>query len=73
MDGSILIRNEELMKKAAKEIRDALNAAEIPDHLKVSRVIALSKRKGSEIATLNETRTIAIGSHYLKIMEKAIS
>lgn len=35
--------------------------------------MALSKRKGSSIAALNEVRHIQINSHLAKVMEKAIA
>ena len=71
-DGAILIHNEDLMRKVTQDLAIALNAGFIPDHLKISRVIPLSKRKGSAIASLDEIRTIAVGSHLMRIIEKAI-
>ena len=44
----------------------------MPDHLKIGRMVALSKRKGSSIASCKEVRHIAILSHLSKIIEKAI-
>ena len=54
------------------DIAVALNKGSIPDHLKIGRMIALSKRKGSSIASRREVRHIAILSHLMKIIEKAI-
>ena len=71
-DGTVLIKNQELMNKVCGDIAIAMNSGSIPNHLKLSRIIPLSKRKGSAVASLNEIRTIAVGSHLMRIIEKAI-
>ncbi len=55
-----------------EDVACALNRGHIPDHLKIGRMIALSKRKGSSIASSKEVRHIAILSHITKIVEKAV-
>ena len=71
-DGAILFKSQEIMTKVSNDLAIALNSGKIPDFLKISRVIPLSKRKGSAIASLDEIRTIAVGSHLMRIIEKAI-
>jgi hypothetical protein len=72
MDGTMIQRNQELRIKMATDIANSLNKGEIPQHLKNSRLIPLSKRKSSSIASLQEVRTIAVSSHILKIFEQSI-
>ena len=71
-DGNVLQKSAELHDKVCIDIASALNRGSIPDHLKVGRMIALSKRKGSSIASSKEVRHIAIMSHLAKVIEKAI-
>ncbi len=71
-DGNVLLKSSELHDKVCADITASLNRGSIPDHLKVGRMIALSKRKGSSIANNKEIRHIAIMSHLSKIIEKAI-
>jgi hypothetical protein len=71
-DGSVLSKSHELRDKACMDIAHALNHGDIPDHLKVGRMIALSKRKGSSITSKKEVRHIAVQSHLTKIVEKTV-
>ena len=71
-DGKILEKDEEIKEKIVKEIRTALNRNEIGRHLKIARLVPLSKNKGSDIARVNEIRPIAVKSHLFKIMERAV-
>lgn len=71
-DGNVLQRSQELREKVCADIAHALNSGLIPDHLKVGRMIALSKRKGSSIAGSKEVRLIAVQSHLTKVLEKTV-
>jgi len=71
-DGNVLSKSSELHDKVCADIAAALNRGGIPDFLKVGRMIALSKRKGSSITSRKEVRHIAIMSHLAKVIEKAI-
>ena len=71
-DGHVLKMSPDLLAKAAEDICNALNRGQIPAHLKGGRVVALSKRKGSSIARLDEVRYITIMSHLTKIIEKTV-
>jgi hypothetical protein len=71
-DGNVLLKSSELHDKVCADIAIALNIGSIPDHLKVGRMIALSKRKGSSVVSSKEVRHIAILSHLTKIIEKTI-
>ena len=71
-DGNVLTKSPELHDKVCFDIAAALNRGDIPDHLKVGRMVALSKRKGSSIASSKEVRHIAILSHLSKVIEKAV-
>jgi hypothetical protein len=71
-DGNVLLKSPELHNKVCADVANALNRGMIPDHLKIGRMIALSKRKGSSIASSKEVRHIAILSHLAKIIEKMI-
>ena len=44
----------------------------IADNLIKGRLIPLSKKKGSDVVTLDEIRPIVVKSHISKIMEKTI-
>ena len=48
-----------------------INNDEIPDNLKVARLTLISKN-GKTAAALDEIRPIAILSHIIKVLEKAI-
>ena len=71
-DGLILERNPDIKERLAREIMNALNTNQVEEHLKIARLVPISKNKGSEIARENEIRPIAVKSHIFKIMERAV-
>jgi hypothetical protein len=71
-DGSLLNRNEQLGNKVLQEIADALNNSQIPEYLKVGRLVPLQKTFTKGPCSLDEIRPIVVRSHLSKIMEKAI-
>lgn len=71
-DGRILEREKGIRKKLAEEIAKALNENYVKEHIKVARLVPLSKNKGSDVAMVNEIRPIAVKSHIFKIMEMGI-
>lgn len=48
-----------------------MNRNVIPDYIKVAKLFVLSKTKRSEVS-LDQIRPIAVQSHILKVLEKAI-
>ena len=51
---------------------DALNQGEIPEYLRVGRMVPLQKPATKGPVALDEIRPIVVRSHISKIMEKAI-
>ena len=51
---------------------DALNQGEIPEYLRVGRMVPLQKTATNGPVALDEIRPIVVRSHISKIMEKAI-
>ena len=51
---------------------DALNQGEIPEYLRVGRMVPLQKTATKGPIALDEIRPIVVRSHISKIMEKAI-
>jgi hypothetical protein len=51
---------------------DALNQGDIPDYLRVGRMVPLQKTLTKGPVALDEIRPIVVRSHISKIMEKAI-
>jgi hypothetical protein len=70
--GLILECNQDLRRRYALAISNALNTGAIPSYLSEAKLVALSKNKGSAEATFDQIRPIAIRSHISKYMEKAI-
>ena len=64
--------NEELGTKVLFEIVEALNDANIPEYLRVGRLVPLQKTQTRGPVNLDEIRPIVVRSHLSKIMEKAI-
>ena len=71
-DGLILEKDEVIRRKLIREVVGALNNNSVPDHLKIARLVPLSKNRGSDIAKISEIRPIAVKSHIFKIMERTI-
>ena len=71
-DGNILSKNEQLNEKVLSEITDSLNNSDIPEYLRVGRLIPLQKTFTKGPCALDEIRPIVVRSHLSKIMEKAI-
>jgi hypothetical protein len=71
-DGNILQLNELLCSKISLEIMDALNQGDIPEYLRVGRMVPLQKTLTKGPVALDEIRPIVVRSHISKIMEKAI-
>ena len=55
-----------------KEILDSVNNAQIPEYLRVGRLVPLQKTFTKGPCNLDEIRPIVVRSHLSKIMEKAI-
>ena len=56
----------------AAEITDALNTMNIPEYLRVGRLVPLQKTITKGPVALDDIRPIVVRSHISKIMEKAI-
>lgn len=69
-DGSVL-KDETIKSNCADFITSVLNGNKIPSYLKNFRLTLISKSNQSE-TKIEDTRPISIGSHLLKIIEKAI-
>jgi hypothetical protein len=54
------------------EIADSLNNSNIPEYLRVGRLVPLQKTFTKGPCALDEIRPIVVRSHLSKIMEKAI-
>ena len=70
-DGSILKQDEKIKIKCAKYLVEAMNSNSLPAFLSQFGFNLFSKTKFPE-AAIEDTRPVAIGSHLLKIAEKAI-
>jgi hypothetical protein len=71
-DGNLITYNELLRNKVMQEITNALNNSQIPEYLKVGRLVPLQKTFTKGPCSLDEIRPIVVRSHLSKIMEKAI-
>ena len=71
-DGNLLTQNGQLSDKILQEITDALNNSQIPEYLRVGRLVPLQKTLTKGPRGLDEIRPIVVRSHLSKIMEKAI-
>ena len=71
-DGNLIAQNEQLGVKVMTEIADALNNSQIPDYLRVGRLVPLQKTYTKGPSSLDDIRPIVVRSHLSKIMEKAI-
>ena len=71
-DGNVLTKNEQLGAKVMQEIADSLNTAQIPEYLRIGRLVPLQKTFTKGPCNLDEIRPIVVRSHLSKIMEKAI-
>ena len=71
-DGRIIEKDEEVKAILVKEITAIINSGQIPDHLKIARLVPLTKSKGSTTASIQDVRPIMIKSHIYKVIEKAI-
>jgi len=71
-DGKILQADSTLCDRISYEIQDVLNQGEMPDYLRVGRMVPLQKITTKGPVTLDEIRPIIVRSHISKIMEKAI-
>jgi hypothetical protein len=70
IDGNLVSQNEKLGAKVTQEITDALNNCQIPDSLKIGRLIPLQKTLTNGPCGQDEIRPIVVRSHISKIMEK---
>ena len=61
-----------LGEKVMQEIADSLNRSQIPEYLRVGRLVPLQKTFTKGPCNLDEIRPIVVRSHLSKIMEKAI-
>jgi hypothetical protein len=71
-DGNILQADSTLCDRISYEIQDVLNQGEMPDYLRVGRIVPLQKTTTKGPVALDEIRPIVVRSHISKIMEKAI-
>jgi hypothetical protein len=71
-DWNILQLYELLCSKVSLEIMDALNQGDIPEYIRVGRMVPLQKTSTNGPVALDEIRPIVVRSHISKIMEKAI-
>ena len=71
-DGNLLTKNVSLGDKVTEEIAESLNRAQIPEYLRVGRLVPLQKTFTKGPCNLDEIRPIVVRSHLSKIMEKAI-
>jgi len=71
-DGNILQADSTLCDRISYEIQDVLNQGEMPDYLRVGRMVPLQKTTTKGPVALDEIRPIVVRSHISKIMEKAI-
>ena len=71
-DGIMLKSSSDLNDRLLVEITDALNTANLPEYLKVGRLVPLQKTATKGPVALDEIRPIVVRSHISKIMEKAI-
>jgi len=71
-DGNILQADSTLCDRISYEIQDVLNQGEIPDYLRVGRMVPLQKITTKGPVALDEIRHFVARSHISKIMEKAI-
>ena len=71
-DGNTLKKNSDLNNKMMMEITDALNSANLPEYLRVGRLVPLQKTATKGPVALDDIRPIVVRSHISKIMEKAI-
>ena len=71
-DGNLLKDNQQLNDKVTTEITIALNNANIPQYLRVGRLVPLQKTQTKGPVRLDDIRPIVVRSHISKIMEKAL-
>ena len=69
-DGNILQLNELLCSKISLEIMDALNQGDIPEYLRVGRMVPLQKTSTKGPVALDEIRPIVVRSHISKIIKR---
>jgi hypothetical protein len=56
--------------KVTEEIAESLNRAQIPEYLRIGRLVPLQKTFTKGPCNLDEIRPIVVRSHLSKIMEK---
>jgi hypothetical protein len=71
-DGNALKKDGDLNDKLMVEITDALNSANLPEYLRIGRLVPLQKSASKGPVALDDIRPIVVRSHVSKIMEKAI-
>ena len=71
-DGNMLRMSEGLNERIMGEITEAMNNMNIPEYLRVGRLVPLQKTSSKGPVGLDEIRPIVVRSHVSKIMEKAI-
>ena len=68
----MLKKDGDLNDKLMVEITDALNSANLPEYLRIGRLVPLQKSASKGPVALDDIRPIIVRSHVSKIMEKAI-
>ena len=71
-DGNTLKSNCDLNDKLMVEIADALNTANLPEYLRVGRLVPLQKTATKGPVALDDIRLIVVRLHISKIIEKVI-
>lgn len=66
-----LLNDQELGPHLRRQLQEMLNQDEIPDYLKIAKLVLISKT-GKTSAKLDEIRPISVLSHVTKVLEKAI-
>jgi len=69
-DGNILQSDQSLCDKVSYEILDALNEGEIPEYLRIDRMLPLQKTATKGPVALDEIRPIVVRSHISRLWRK---
>ena len=65
-------RRQLLKDKLRPEFERWLNGVPVPEYLKTTRIVALSKEDGEEYPAVGKIRTIAVSPTLMKLYEKVI-
>ena len=69
--GKVLKKNNDIKTKLIDVMLHWLNNCCIPDYILVGKAVLFIKT-GKEMAGINDTRLIAVRTHLLKVLEKAV-